>query len=390
MDTNNAARTVVLAGLGKVPTAGVVLSSLAAIFWPVSGEDVWGQIRARVEALINQRIAETVYQQVSEDLTGLRNVINDYTTAMADSQANPNYLSDKYIAALSHFEHDLPHFQSHGYEVLLLPLFTQFANLHLSLLRDGFNNGAKWGWTPMAVQDEKKKLKKAVADYADYAWQWAQTGYNQVQLPGDSTYRVENWRAQNAYVRQMNLDVVDHRYYWGWYDPDVAASQPLSNPTRTIFSNPIGTADDSGIYINPAFFAFSAPTAPITGLNVWAWNYLDAVQVAYGSQWGPRQGDQPTADFGGSNQRPHGWSGNIDPVNNPIVRVSGHAGQLPDGTEFWFKDGSSTGLCGRNGGGAYDYQYEGHVLSSLYIMGTSNYYRSANCLILGFRLANSY
>jgi hypothetical protein len=249
MDTNNAARTVVLEGLRRVPSAGSILSTLTSIFWPASGEDIWGAIRSRVEALINQRIADRVRQQVSEDLRGLKNIIDDYTTATTDSQANPGYISDKYIAALSHFEHDLPHFQSEGYEVLLLPLFTQFATMHLSLLRDGFNNGARWSWTPRAVQDEKAKLRRAVKDYSDYALTWAQNGFGQVPLPGDSTYRVENWRAQNNYTRQMNLDVMDHRNFWAWYDPDVASSQPVVIPTRTIFSNPTGTADDTGISI---------------------------------------------------------------------------------------------------------------------------------------------
>lgn len=45
---------------------------------------------------------------------------------------------------------------------------------------------------------------------------------------------------------------------------------------------------------------------------------------------------------------------------------------------------------GGRGGGAYDYRYEGHILGSIHVMGTSRFYGSANCVILGFRLANSY
>ncbi len=59
-DTDNLVRLIILAGLGKVPVGGELISGLVGVFWPESGADVWDSIRADVEALINQQIATEV------------------------------------------------------------------------------------------------------------------------------------------------------------------------------------------------------------------------------------------------------------------------------------------------------------------------------------------
>lgn len=386
-DINNAVRTVVLFGLGKIPEAGGLISGLVGVLWPATKEDVWSSIRANVEALIGQRLDEYKYQDVSEDLQGLRNVIADYTKAVNDSKSDPEYISDKYTAALSHFEAAQPHFQAQGFELLLLPLFAQFANLHLSLLRDGVTFGASWGWTPQAVADEETKLQTAVYWDVKWAWDYYQYGLDHLTFPDDTKYRVERWRGVNQYTRRITLDVLDHAHYWQFFDPQVSPpSHPtVSHPTRTLYSDPHGTADDTGISIP------DPPTEAITGIKIWGGDFVDAIQVEYGGVLGPQQGAVPSYT-GGSNEPPQGWNGAVDPVRNPIVRVTGRSGDMPDTIQLWFRDGSSTNLCGRldSGAGPYDHSFEDHILSSIHVMGISNYYGSANCIVFGFRLWKSY
>jgi hypothetical protein len=390
-DINDEVRSVVVFGLGNIPTAGALIAALADALWPATAPDVWGPIRADVEALVEQKIADFTYQFVSDDLQGLRNVIAEYTTAAHDSAENPTYISEKYVAALDHFAHDQPHFQAGGFQVLLLPLFAQFANLHLSLLRDGVMFGASWGWTPEAVVDEGAKLRELIRSYGIFARTWYGTGYAGVPPRDDpTTYRILNWKTVNRYAREMTMDVLDHAHFWPFFDPRTNPGNPalVSASTRTIYSDPIGTADDTGIRIP------TPPTTPITGMNILAWDYVDAIQVAYGGAWAPRMGSTRVA--GPSN----GWNGSIDPVHNPVERVTGYYGQLPDSLQLWFADGWSTNLCGGRArspsnptypvGGNYDIHFDGHVLSTIVIMGISNYYGTANCVVFGFRLANSF
>jgi len=388
METESAIRSVTLIGLGEIPEVGGIVSGMIAIFWPESKEDVWGQIKDKVESLINQKLSDFEYQQVSESLEGLRNVLADYDLALADGQGDEAYITAKYTAALSHFESNLPHFQSKGYEVLLLPLFAQFANLHLALLRDGITFGARWGWPSQVITDEESKIKQSISAYSKWASEWYDQGYKQLKLPSDSTYRVESWNVQNNYTREMTINVLDSMHFWPYFDPQVNPGDTsiVTIPTRTVYSQTVGVADDTGITIP------EPPTLPITGIQVWGWNYIDAVQVQYGGEWGPRQGDQQTPTFGGSNVPPHGWNGPVDVQTNPVIRVSGRSGELPELIKLWFEDGSVTndcaGIAGR--GGLFDFVYDGHVLSSIHVMGTSRFYRSANCIVFGWRLAHSY
>lgn len=72
--------------------------------------------------------------------------------------------------------------------------------------------------------------------------------------------------------------------------------------------------------------------------------------------------------------------------------MSGRAGQLPEVVQLTFQDGTTTNACGgiAGNGGPYLYSYPGHVLGSVVVMGVSNFYSSANCVVLGFRLGDSF
>jgi RNA polymerase subunit RPABC4/transcription elongation factor Spt4 len=396
-DTDNLVRLIILAGLGKVPVGGELISGLVGVFWPESGADVWDSIRADVEALINQQIAAEVYANVGSKLQGLHDVIDDYTTALGDSAGDLSNIRTTYTAAKLLFDSNLPSFSQAGSEVLLLPLFAQCVNLYLTLLRDGVMLGPSWGRTDEEIKDDQARLAAVspansdnlnVPSFVTYAQNWYQTGYSQIQLPGDSSHRIENWKAQNQYQRQMTLQVLDHASYWRFFDPTVnpGDSSLVLSPTRTIYSDPIGTADDTGINIP------TPPTGPITGMIIWGWQFVDDIQIKLADDWGPRLGKIPPGSYSGPVEPPPSWSGDIDPVNNPVVRVTGRTGDMPDTLQLWFKDGSSTNVNGRGDSTAaqYDYSYDGHVLASVAVMGISDFYGSANCMVFGFRLIDSY
>jgi hypothetical protein len=392
VDFDDAAHAAVAVALGRVPEAGDLLAGLVGLFWPSDQPDVWDSIRARVEALIDQKIATFEYQTVREDLTGLKSLIGEYTVALTSSANNPEDISNNYGNARAAFETDLPHFQAEGYELLLLPLFVQFANLHLALLRDGATFGANW-WSGDLPQLEETKLQATIQSYGTWVQTWYAAGLAAVPLPGDTSRLCENWQAQNTYTREMTFTVLDHAYYWPLFDPRVhPAGTPVAPPTRTIYSDPIGSACVTGIILPVP------PIEPITAINIWAWNSLDAIQVNYGGVSGQRQGDQPSGTFGGSLESPHGWAGTVDTDKNPIVEVSGQAFDRPNTVQLSFKDGTSTNVCGTpagyNGyaylGYNYSYSYPGHVLGSIIVMGINPDDGTANGMVLGFRIAGSF
>src|ERR1041385_4037546 len=146
VDWNNVALQAITAGLDCVPVIGDFLSHLVAAFWPPSGEDVWAEIKQQVENLINQSISADDYDRVQAQLgsaaeqSGLIGVLNNYLGSIATPSNGQNPV-DTWTAANEVFIAALSAFQQQGIELLLLPLFAQFATLHLMLLRFGVHQG---------------------------------------------------------------------------------------------------------------------------------------------------------------------------------------------------------------------------------------------------------
>jgi hypothetical protein len=161
VDYNNLGRTIVMDGFGKIPEVGGLISDITGVLWPATNKDdgVWDHIRANVEALINEKLDDDHYNNVSEHLTGLKSDMDIYLGSAGD---NDSETSVYFITVQTQFGISLPFFQSKGREFLLLPLFTQFANLHLSLLRDGVLWGSKWGLSDGDVNRLKNGLKSSI------------------------------------------------------------------------------------------------------------------------------------------------------------------------------------------------------------------------------------
>jgi hypothetical protein len=269
MNSNDAIRGIVILGLAQGGIAGKLAGGLVGVLWPASGDDVWDSIKARVEALINQKIREYEYRNVTDSLQGLKAALDLYRLRLADS--TPPFISEQYTSTKTAFVTALPHFQSEPSKLLLLPLFAQFANLYLSLLRDGALHGADWGWPAHQVEDEKTALSTAIQQYTEYASTVYQAGLPHFDNPSAR----KNWTALNQYMRQMTLDVLDHRHYWQFFGLNSGA---ITHPTRTIYSDPFSGDEFDGVgFPEP-------PLARLTELMVWGSVCLWGVRTAYGNQ----------------------------------------------------------------------------------------------------------
>lgn len=376
-DWNNAAKTTIEVALGYVPGAGGILSGLVSIFWP-SGQDVWAAIRDQVEALVNQKISELVYQQVSDDLAGLHNVINDYLDTLTTK--DNDRITAAWTSAQQIFDYSLPHFQSKGYEVLLLPLLAGFGNLYFSLLRDGVLFGAGWGWNPASLQQLQTKLTSILADILAYVQDTFAAGkQNASNMAGTDLRTIQPWRGINAYVRETTISVLDYSLFWPYFDPSKYPNPVQISLTRELFSDPYGTIDHG---------TFNPPGAggrTIATITVWGWDRIDALKVDYtdGSSTG-RMGDAG----GGSNQPPAGGTYQVS-ATDPFTVANPWTGDIVNALQLFTRSGWNTGrLAGFYPGGTmFDARLSGEFITSIHINGTSSFYGSADCIVFGFRVA---
>jgi hypothetical protein len=148
----------------------------------------------------------------------------------------------------------------------------------------------------------------------------------------------------------------------------------------------VGTADDSGLFLLP----WQHPMQPPTQITVWAEpNLIDAIQVTYPNGAGP-DGVSQTARMGANKGAP--TTIKIAP-GNPITTVDVWAGNVVQGLQLTFKDGTATAHFGSSEGthSTFDfYQHDpenpsGRILSSIYVNGLSQYYNCVDAIVFGFR-----
>ncbi|MFO7694060.1 MAG: insecticidal delta-endotoxin Cry8Ea1 family protein [Vicinamibacterales bacterium] len=379
---------VVLANvLHEIPFVGWFLASLVEIMWPESNEDPWCAVSQFVEQMIDQKIAEEVKKRNDTYLRNLKGVLDDYLLSVDPAQGNPGwYISQNFQVAEGLFEGNEFNFQEPGYEVLLLTDFAQFANMYLGLLRDAVLYGESWGYTPAAVKGYEDKMTALTATYTEYANHWYQQGLNDLVLPTNVPHQnVQQFNTKNRYIRTMTLGVLDYVAMWPYMNPANYPEPVKVKLTREIYSDAQGTHDNySGFALDTAL------RAPLTNLTVWGWDRIDAMKVAYGGVWGPRMGNSS----GGSSSPPSGINTTVG-ANSPhgaLMVAYGRSGDILDAAGFTFADKFDTGMMGGGAGGgtAYTWSFQDQIVSKIQIMGVSQYYGSADCIVYGFRYADGY
>lgn len=378
IDWNYAAQTTVTNALFSVPEVGTVLSTLTSIFWPSSGEDVWGEIKDQVEAVMDQKISDLVYKNVQESLQGLQAVVNNYLE-IVDS-GDTQVISERWNAANADFIQQLPYFQASGYEVLLLPLFAQYVNLYQSLLRDGMTKGASWGWNDDVVSSVSNDMAQYTLQFMQWVDTWYASGYQSIVSTTKSDHhKCEPFKTVNAWVRTMTLGVRDHRWLWGYVSEAAHGLGPFTvYLAREIYTDPKGTCDDSGNIVIPA----PKPTKFPTEIKVWSGSMVDGAQVSYPASGGPNH-VTTTARMGDKNGG--SLNGQFDVSSNPVIKAGGRSGDALNALRFVFQNGKDTSWIGGSGGGGFMFNYSGHQLSSIWINGESNYYQCADCVVYGFK-----
>lgn len=258
----NTALTISLDVTGKVltmlgvPFVGPIVSfykTIVNLLWPRSSKEIWEELMNRVEELVDQKIAEYARNKAITELEGLRNVYVLYLEALEEWKDNPNNLQVQervrttFRNANSHFNSSIPQFAIKGYEVPLLTVYAQAANLHLLLLKDATLFGKEWGFTEVNINDRYKEQTRVTATYTDYCISWYKQGLE--RLKGSSA---KEWIEYHRFRREMTLMVLDIVSLFPNYDARMYSMQTVAQLTREVYTDPIAyNTQQSGSFASP-------------------------------------------------------------------------------------------------------------------------------------------
>jgi hypothetical protein len=409
IDWNDKAKTVIVASLNAIPEVGEILSVLFELLWPSdSQEDPWDEVKDRVADLVNQKISDLVTQQVSDKLKGLNNSTKDYLKEL--KYGNATSILDQWITTRDSFDEALPQFQSQGYELPLLGMFTQFANMHLAILRDGVINGKAWGRSQKDQQQDLLDLKTAITNYQYYTYNWVYgIGLNVAFAKAESiggSDACEPGATVDKYLREISLTVLDYRDMWPYYDVTLYPNGPRIPINRAVYSEKFGYCVGYDLLAKYGYptSSFSYPPSPDfklwptkgpTQIIVWGGEIINGILVRYPQGSGP-YGSTQTPPMGldgwtgGSTQPPRGGEFEIFPTN-PVVGARFSFNKYPpnydsnlglSAIQFVYKDGATTPWTGTRGSSdSIEVKAPfGQFISSIYFTG--------HLVVFGFQYIN--
>nr|AQX37181.1 Cry32S protein [Bacillus thuringiensis] len=244
--------------LGFVPVVGPGLSAAAGLLnvivpflWPEddagSSQISWEQLMDSVEELVDERILTSKRSDATARLEGIKALVNEYTQAIDDLKADPNNelkkdrVRDKFDDVEDYVKVSMPFFRAQGFEVPMLAMYAQAANIHLLLLRDVVQHGASWGFQQYEIDryynhtglTGSPGMLQLLAQYTAHCVRWYNTGLENRRATND-------WNKFNDFRRDMTLMVLDIISLWPTYDPKFYAVPTKSQLTRTVYTHWIG------------------------------------------------------------------------------------------------------------------------------------------------------
>nr|BAD95474.1 Cryhime1 [Paenibacillus popilliae] len=233
-----------------------LFSFLLDTLW-LEGNTQWEELMRHAEELINEQIPDYVRTKALAELTDLGNNLNLYIAAFEDWKRNPSSqevrtrVIDRFNILDGLFEAYLPSFAVPGYEVPLLSVYANVANIHLLVLRDSSIHGLDWGLSSTSVDNNYNRQQRNSATYAIHCTTWYQTGLQRLQGSDASS-----WVNYNRFRREITLIVLDICALFSNYDVRSYPIQLRGELTRGIYTDPAvfsGTGSYSWLSQAPSF-----------------------------------------------------------------------------------------------------------------------------------------
>jgi hypothetical protein len=234
-----------------IPGAGVLAGAFVSFMWTVSfgKKDVWDTIRDRVKEYVDAEMLALWKSLMSGNVARCQGQVEAYSQKAVDaakegaSENKKKVARDGYYIAEQHLSSEFKVFQDDKkYDWVTLPLFVQFANLHIALIRDMVHNADVLGFPDDAVATEKEKLKKLVepwhgqpavaGKYYAYAWN--------TYLKGTELCYQESYERAFRYQRVMYPAAMDYvTLLWPRLSLDQEAPKSVKR-AYTLWAGPYG------------------------------------------------------------------------------------------------------------------------------------------------------
>ncbi|MFJ1118756.1 insecticidal delta-endotoxin Cry8Ea1 family protein, partial [Bacillus thuringiensis] len=234
-----------LLGFVGVPFVGPIIGftqRIITLLWPRNTVDVWEEFMDQVEELIDQKIENYARNKALTELEGLNNVYDLYIEALREWENDPDDSRVKervrtaFRDANTEFNSAMPQFAVHGFEVPLLAVYAQAANLHLILLRDASLFGSGWDFTETNIQDRYNEQVRVTNGYANHCINWYNKGLE--KLKGSSNGK--DWLKYHQFRREMTLMVLDIVSLFPNHDTHNYPMKTTAQLTRDVYTDPIG------------------------------------------------------------------------------------------------------------------------------------------------------
>lgn len=131
-----------------------------------------------------------------------------------------------------------------GYKILLLPVYTQAANLHLVMAQDAERYGIQWEMTQQTIDFYYKEQREKAVKYAGYCVKWYKEGLDSLKKSSAG-----DWIKYNRYRREMTLSVLDYVALFSAYDLRIYPIKTTPQLTREIYTD---ATSISTYYKNPS------------------------------------------------------------------------------------------------------------------------------------------
>lgn len=149
-------------GLNLIPGVGGAIAVIFDLLFPSSsGANLWDQIKDKINSMIEHAIENTVIDAMQIALRGssapsaspggLQAMLDTFVRDINDYKPGGILLDAEVISIREFFIDQVGIFQPPGWEWQTLPLFTQFANLHLLFLREVIRHGHNYGVRPDTI-----------------------------------------------------------------------------------------------------------------------------------------------------------------------------------------------------------------------------------------------
>nr|WP_269724308.1 insecticidal delta-endotoxin Cry8Ea1 family protein [Bacillus thuringiensis] len=238
------------AALGTIPYAGDILALLVEIFWPEDGQenysDLINALMEQVELLIDEKISEQVRNDALATLTSSGIALQSYLSALEDWKIHPNnarsaqLVRERFTTAEAQVRSNIAYVSRARYEILLLPIYAQVANIHLLLLRQVELYGKDLGYSQSDIDLFYNEQQKFLAQYTNYCTNWYNTGLNTIWNNVENLVNsAQYWDQFNDFRRELTLTVLDIVSTFPTYDARLYPPSVKGELTREVYTRSI-------------------------------------------------------------------------------------------------------------------------------------------------------